>query len=87
MPRRYSPEYYVRGRASNRRGARTGVDPIAVERAAGGDRALRLTVAERRQAIDDLDALGEYSAADIARRLGCTRETVQRQRARRQAVA
>lgn len=77
---------YIRGRAANLCGSRRGVDPVAVERAAGGDRALRLTVAERRAAIDLLDAQG-FTAADVAARLGITVRTVQRQRTRRRQLA
>ncbi|MBM0203241.1 hypothetical protein JNW90_09055 [Micromonospora sp. STR1s_5] len=76
---------YIRGRVSNMAGARTGLDPIAVERAVGGDRALRLTAAERRAAIDQLDALG-LTATEVAVRLGTTVRTVQRQRARRRQL-
>lgn len=75
---------YIPGRADNRRGPRFGVDEIAVERAVGGDRSLRLSVEERRAAIDQLDLLG-LAAAETARRLSITVRTVQRQRARRAA--
>lgn len=75
---------YLRGRISNRAGGRTGLDPVAVERAVGGDRALRLTAVERRAAIDQLDALG-LTATEVAIRLGTTVRTVQRQRQRRRS--
>ncbi|MEU7590703.1 hypothetical protein AB0A95_30980 [Micromonospora sp. NPDC049230] len=77
---------YIRGRNSNKAGGRSGLDPIAVERAVAGDRTLRLTTVERRAAIDRLDSFG-YTAAEVAVRLGITCRTVQRQRARRRSSA
>lgn len=56
-----------------------GVDPMAVERACGGDRDIRLTVAEMRAVIAQLSRQGR-SAAQIAIRLGISPRTVQRYR-------
>ncbi|OKI47209.1 helix-turn-helix domain-containing protein [Micromonospora sp. CB01531] len=73
---------YIRGRMSNRGSRRGPVDPMAVDRAVGGDRALRLTVDERQAAIDVLDAQG-LSANAIAIRLGISARTVHRRRSAR----
>lgn len=55
------------------------VDPIAVERVAGGDRQLRVRPCERRAAIQLLTSKG-YSSAVIAERVGVTQRTVCRAR-------
>lgn len=57
-------------------------DDVAVERAVAGDPPPRLTHHERRTAVLRLDAWG-YSADQIAARVGCTKRTVHRIRARR----
>jgi DNA-binding CsgD family transcriptional regulator len=65
------------------------VDEIAVQRAAYHGDPIRLTVAERVEAVDYLTR-HHYSAQQIADRLGMTERTVQRYRARaraRQAAA
>ena len=84
--RTWRPEY-IPGRVHNLYGPRrcTVDDPdeVAVERAAGGDRALVLAAIERDLAIDTLDRVG-LSAAQVARRLGVTVRTVQRRRRARQ---
>lgn len=80
--RQASARRYIPGRVSNRRGAYAGLDPVAVDRAVGGDRDVPLSRPERRAAIDRLDASG-LSAAEIARRLGVTTRTVTRRRAAR----
>jgi hypothetical protein len=81
---------YVPGRVINRHGPRRSTvlepDEVAVDRALGGDRSLRLAVTERDAAIDRLDRYG-LSAQQIAHRLGITMRTVQRRRAMRRAVA
>ena len=59
-----------------------GPDPIAIERAITGDPPERLTPRERQAAALQLDAWG-YSADQIAQRVGCTKRTVHRIRARR----
>ena len=75
-----------RGRYANRYGhqGRTSPppDPVAVERAAAGDRPVVLSKAERDAAIDLLDRLG-LPAREVAARLGMTIRTVQRRRAAR----
>jgi hypothetical protein len=74
-------------RGHRRRGAMTGFDPVAVERAIGGE-PLRLAVPEMRAAVGELTA-AQLSAAQIAIRLGTTTRTVTRHRAalREQGVA
>lgn len=81
VSRRRHRRRYIPGRASNRRGPRYGVDPVAVDRAVDGDQSLRLTVAERHEAIARLTRQG-WSAARIAVHLGCTPRTVCRHRHR-----
>jgi hypothetical protein len=77
---------YVPGRPHNRYGPRRrtvpddAIDPVAVERAAAGDRSIVLAVAERAAAIDTLDRYG-LSAREVAIRLGVTTRTVTRRRA------
>jgi transcriptional regulator with GAF, ATPase, and Fis domain len=63
------------------------VDPMAVERAARGDRTIRHGTAERVLVVQALTAAG-LSAAQIARRLGVAPRSVCRIRSRiRQAAA
>jgi DNA-binding NarL/FixJ family response regulator len=70
----------VRGLGGHRRGLGLDVDPIAVERAIGGER-MPLTVPERLAATQRLTAAG-MSANEIALRLGVASRTVTRYRAR-----
>lgn len=75
-------------RSANKRGPRrktvTEPDWAVVERVLAGDRSLTLAVVERDEAIDRLDRQG-LSAANVALRLGITRRTVNRRRAKRRA--
>lgn len=70
----------VRGLGGHSRIRRLPVDPIAVERAIGGER-VRLTVPERAVVIHSLTIAG-FSANEIATRLGVAQRTVTRYRAR-----
>lgn len=69
----------------NMTGGRHGIDPVAVERAAGGDRSLVLTAEERAAAVALL-ASWRMTTAQIADRLGCTDRTVFRHLARLRAT-
>jgi DNA-binding NarL/FixJ family response regulator len=77
--RRHAPG---KGRQGRRR---KGFDPVAVERACGGDRQLPLSTAELTAAVAKLTRLGN-SAEQIAVRLGVTSRTVQRHRGRVHSV-
>ena len=70
----------VRGQGGHCRVRRLEVDPVAVERAIGGER-MRLTVPERIAATQRLTATG-LSANEIALRLGVASRSVTRYRAR-----
>lgn len=75
----------VHGRGGHSRIRRTEVDPIAVERAIGGD-PVRLSCPERSEAIARLTAAG-LSANQIAERLGVASRSVTRYRARLRGAA
>ena len=63
-------------------------DPVAIERAVAGNPPAYLHHLELAAAIRQLDSRGQYTAQQIADRVGCTRRTVHRVRARsRQADA
>lgn len=69
---KYRPSAMIAGR--------TAVDEVAVDRAAGGDRTVRLRRAERTEVVRRLTAAG-MSAEQIAARMGTTARSVQRRRA------
>ena len=73
-------KHRVRGRGGHCNIRKLEVDPVAVERAIGGDR-VRLTVPERAAAIARLTAIG-LSSNEIGLRLGLASRTVTRHRAR-----
>jgi ParB family chromosome partitioning protein len=61
--------------------ARDEIDELAVQRAVGGDRSVRLNVSEREEAVRILSQQG-LSDSDVAARLGVTARTVLRCRQR-----
>lgn len=63
-----------------------GHDPVAVERAVAGEPPERLVSSERTAAVQVLTAR-DFSAREIAERIGCSQRTVHRARSRTAAAA
>ncbi|MFF6844709.1 helix-turn-helix domain-containing protein [Streptomyces tanashiensis] len=84
---RGEPRTYCRTCRSAKRRATPDPDPVAIERAVSGNPPAYLHHLELAAAIRQLDSRGQYTAQQIADRVGCTRRTVHRVRARSRQTA